>query len=84
MHRPTTSLRAQLDDLAARVAAAIETDDLAGAWEHTRDLERRADPAAMPATAVPVPPAPVIGRRFAAAHRRLLANGDPACRAPAA
>ncbi|MFA9429983.1 hypothetical protein [Egicoccus sp. AB-alg2] len=63
-------LRARLDDLAARVAADLERGAVDAAWRHTRGIEHEADPTST--IAEPVPPAPVIGRRFAAAHRRLL------------
>ncbi|MFA9444532.1 hypothetical protein [Egicoccus sp. AB-alg6-2] len=79
-------VRAQLHELAARVADDLDRGAVARAWARTRELERAADPRGVPAPATPVPPAPVVGRRFAAAHRRLLggrADGE-VCRDPAA
>ncbi|HSK24660.1 MAG TPA: hypothetical protein VK906_15850 [Egicoccus sp.] len=76
-----TPLRRRLDELADAVVRDLERGALAAAWARTRALEREADPAGAGAAAEPVPPAPVIGRRFAAAHRRLLS--DVAARDPA-
>lgn len=76
-----TPLRRRLDELADAVVRDLERGALGAAWARTRALEREADPAAVSPPAEPVPPAPVIGRRFAAAHRRVLfgtASGHPA------
>lgn len=68
----TTALRRRLDDLADTVVRELERGSLAAAWARVRALEQEADPTAPAAAPEPVPPAPVIGRRFAAAHRRML------------
>jgi hypothetical protein len=70
-------LASHLDDLAARAAALLDAGQERAAWALTADLELAAG------VAPPVgrrPPGPVIGRRFAAAHRRVLrvARRDPA------
>ena len=72
--RPTisASLRQRLDDLADTVVRELDRGALVAAWARVRALERELDPSAPVAPAEPVPPAPVIGRRFAAAHRRML------------
>lgn len=73
---PTTEpLRTRLHELAARVAGDLEQGCLEAAWTRTRGLEREVDPVGAVA-ARPVPPAPVIGRRFAAAHRARLQQAD--------
>lgn len=65
-------LRRRLDEAADAVARDLERGALEAAWARTRALEQQADPSAADLPVEPVPPAPVIGRRFAAAHRRLL------------
>lgn len=77
------TLRTRLDDLAARVATELETGALDAAWTRTRALERQACTDVPDGQGGARPPAPVIGRRFAAAHRRLLAAASAAAR-PAA
>lgn len=62
-----------LDALAHVVAEALDDGDDCRAWALTRALEQAAgadDHATQP-------PGPVIGRRFAAAHRHLLARAGP-------
>jgi len=71
----TEPLRTRLHELAARVADDLEQGCLEAAWTRTRGLEREVDPVGA-VTARPVPPAPVIGRRFAAAHRARLQQVD--------
>lgn len=69
-----------LDALAHVVAAALDDGDEDRAWALTRALE-----AAVGACAeVEQPSSPVIGRRFAMAHRRLLARASTAGGASAA
>lgn len=79
------ALRRQLDDLAADVAGWLDGGDPAAAWAVTRALEAAAQP--VPQARAPqeeaVPPLPVIGRRFARAHRRLLAGEHAAIPAAA-
>lgn len=85
-----SAVRARLHDLAALVAAELERGEVAAAWARTRVLERTVDPVGAGVGSEPAPPAPVVGRRFALAHRRVLDGLDaPAealdpCRHPAA
>ena len=62
-------VREQLDRLASWVADRLEHGDDATAWDVTVATEVASG--RTPGDG-PRPPAPVIGRRFAAAHRRLL------------
>ena len=62
---------AELDALAQAVAAALDAGDEARAWALTRWLEAAAG--LRPDDRQP--PSPVIGRRFARAHRDLLVRG---------
>lgn len=66
----TGDVREQLDRLASWVAERLDHGDDATAWDVTVATELASGRA--PGDG-PRPPAPVIGRRFAAAHRRLLA-----------
>lgn len=70
-HPPTSEV---LDALADLVATALDAGDEDRAWALTRTLE------AMSGTGggADRPPSPVIGRRFAVAHRRLLARASGA------
>ena len=73
---PTTGdVREQLDRLASWVADRLERGDDAAAWAVTVAAEALGGRGG---AADPRPSTPVIGRRFAAAHRRLLAAGEPA------
>ena len=66
----TTSpdLPGYLEELAWWVADALDTGNVAGAWDVTRALEELLGEGGDERQ----PPAPVIGRRFARAHRLLL------------
>ncbi|MEX0658710.1 MAG: hypothetical protein WD080_06210 [Egibacteraceae bacterium] len=66
--RTQTPTPAVLDELAHVVAAALDGGDDAHAWALTRALEDLAGTDGGSAR----PPGPVIGRRFARAHRLLL------------
>ncbi|MEX2504495.1 MAG: hypothetical protein WD378_06570 [Egicoccus sp.] len=77
-------LRRRLDEAADAVARDLDRGALASAWARTRSLEREVDPTAACTPAEPMPPAPVIGRRFAAAHRRMLFDPPVADHAGAA
>jgi hypothetical protein len=67
-----------LDVLAHRVADRLEAGELELAWAMTRALEARVLGASRPGEEEPgPPPAPVIGRRFAAAHGALLRGASP-------
>ncbi|HVM15531.1 MAG TPA: hypothetical protein VM287_14545 [Egibacteraceae bacterium] len=70
-HLPTPQV---LDALAHVVAAALEDGDDHRAWALTRALEAVAGAAAD----MEQPPSPVIGRRFAMVHRRILAQAPTA------
>lgn len=62
-------VRRRLDDLATAVARATDADDRVTAWRIVRGVEAALE-LADPGTALPA--SPVLARRFAAAHRRLL------------
>lgn len=66
---PTPAL---LDELAHVVAAALDGGDDAHAWALTRALEELSGTDGDGAR----PPGPVIGRRFARAHRLLLGGAS--------
>lgn len=78
MHDPTIQPPTPefLDALAKVVAAALDDGEEDRAWALTRALEEIADSD----EDTERPPSPVIGRRFARAHRRLLARTDIAGR----
>lgn len=60
-----------LERLSWWVAEALDTGDSAGPWRITQALEGLLEDGQQE----PTPPVPVIGRRFARAHRSLLTAG---------
>lgn len=74
-----TGRRAHLDELATCVAAHLDDGRDAEAWEIVGEIEALAhvrfpDEAAFPHAEVPRPVPGMIARRFARAHRALLAS----------
>lgn len=72
---PVLWIRRRLDDLAEEVARATDADDRTTAWAIVRVVEAVVEVVDPPTE---LPAAPVLARRFAAAHRRLLQRA-PAC-----
>jgi hypothetical protein len=70
-----------LDALAHWVAERLELGELEAAWSATRALEALGAPTE---AGEPRPPAPVIGRRFAAAHAAHLGQAPSPARVPVA
>lgn len=66
-------IREHLDDLAGRVARATDRDDRLTAWRLLREVEDALEVAEADAG---LPPAPVLARRFAHAHRRALREAE--------
>jgi hypothetical protein len=84
--RPTLDARDDgsaraLDALAHWVAEQLELGELEAAWSATRALEALGTSRQ---SGEPRPPAPVIGRRFAAAHAAQLRQASTPLRVPVA
>lgn len=66
-------IREHLDGLAGRVARATDEDDRLTAWRILRGVE---DALEVVEGDAELPPAPVLARRFAHAHRRALRQAE--------